>query len=214
MARNLIRYQQCGDFHFVNFSCYRNQQNLDSAGMKELFEHSLEKIRLRYDFGVIGYVVMPDHVHLLVSESKRALLSKAIQALKLSVTMQQKVRPFWQRRYYDFNVFTVRKHIEKLRYIHRNPVRTGLVEKPQDWAWSSFRHYLTGEIGVVEIESQWTATRRESASQQSHFSKSRSGPPHPRVNLRRRSETCATRLFIRQLQLLYPPRCRWHGSRL
>jgi putative transposase len=53
------------------------------------------------------------------------------------------------------------KRIEKLRYMHRNPVKRGLVAKPEDWAWSSFRHYATGEIGVVEIESEWTARRRE-----------------------------------------------------
>jgi putative transposase len=63
---------------------------------------------------------------------------------------------FWQARYYDFNVFTSKKRIEKLKYIHRNPVKRGLVEQAKDWAWSSFRHYATGESGVVEIESPWT----------------------------------------------------------
>ena len=51
--------------------------------------------------------------------------------------------------------------MEKLRYIHRNPVTRGLVERPGDWLWSSFRHYVTGADGVVQIESQWTARRRE-----------------------------------------------------
>ena len=64
-------------------------------------------------------------------------------------------------RYYDFNVWSEEKRVEKLRYIHRNPVKRGLVERPEDWLWSSFHHYLTGEEGVVEIESHWTATRRE-----------------------------------------------------
>lgn len=59
----------------------------------------------------------------------------------------------WQVRYYDFNVFSERKRIEKLRYIHRNPVERGLVQAPEEWEWSSFRHYLTGEKGRVEIES-------------------------------------------------------------
>jgi hypothetical protein len=59
---------------------------------------------------------------------------------------------FWQARYYDFNVYTAKKRIEKLRYIHRNPVKRDLVEKPEDWEWSSFRHYATGEEGAVEIE--------------------------------------------------------------
>jgi putative transposase len=69
--------------------------------------------------------------------------------------------PFWQARYYDFNVWSEKKFVEKLRYIHRNPVTRGLVKQPEDWRWSSIRHYLTGAEGVVEIESQWTARRRE-----------------------------------------------------
>jgi len=73
--------------------------------------------------------------------------------------------PFWQRRYYDFNVWSYRKEVEKLRYLHRNPVRRGLVERPEDWEWSSFRHHATGEEGVVEIESRWTARKRERAGQ-------------------------------------------------
>jgi hypothetical protein len=47
-----------------------------------------------------------------------------------------------------------------IRYIHRNPVKRGLVEKPEDWSWSSFRHDATGVKGRVEIESQWTAFLR------------------------------------------------------
>jgi putative transposase len=68
--------------------------------------------------------------------------------------------PFWQKRYYDHNIRTYEKFVEKLRYIHRNPVKRGLVDKPEDWARSSFLHYATGQSGVVEIESDWTARRR------------------------------------------------------
>ena len=50
-----------------------------------------------------------------------------------------------------------REFMEKLRYLHRNPVKRGLVKQPAEWKWSSFRHYALREIGVVEIESQWTA---------------------------------------------------------
>jgi putative transposase len=77
-------------------------------------------MRLRYGFVVSGYVVMPDHVHLLVSEPKKVLLSKVIQALKLSVSVQSKQKPFWQPRYYDFNVHDEEKRIEKLRYISQS----------------------------------------------------------------------------------------------
>ena len=103
---------------------------------------------------------MPEHVHLLVSEPRRALLSKAVQALKLLVSMRSCERPFWQAHYYDFNVSSHQKFVEKLRYIHRNPVKRGLVTKPEEWLWSSYRHYQTGMHGTVEIESEWTACER------------------------------------------------------
>ena len=166
MTKGLVRYQQAGCFHFVTFSCYRRLPYLDTAEARSLFERSLEAMRPRYDFVVCGYVVMPEHVHLLVSEPKKALLSKAIQALKLSVSVQSRQRPFWQARYYDFNVHNEDKRIEKLRYMHRNPVKRGLVEKPEDWPWSSFQHYATGTEGSVEIESQWAAFRRGNESPQ------------------------------------------------
>jgi putative transposase len=161
MTKGLVRYQQCGCFHFLTFSCYRRLPYLGTAAARGLFECSLEVMRLRYDFVVCGYVVMPEHVHLLVSEPKKALLSKAIQALKLSVSVQSRERPFWQSRYYDFNVHNEEKRVEKLCYMHRNPVKRGLVEKPEDWPWSSFRYYAMGEIGTVGIESFWTGARRD-----------------------------------------------------
>lgn len=164
MPNSLVRYQQTGNLHFVTFSCYRRQPHLGHPDAKSLFEHSLETMRLRYDFFVTGYVVMPEHVHLLLSEPRKAVLAKALQALKLSVAVQRRERPFWQARYYDFNVYSARKHIEKLRYMHRNPVKRGLVENPEDWPWSSFRHYATGDEGTIEIESDWTANKRERAA--------------------------------------------------
>ena len=63
----------------------------------------------------------------------------------------------------DFPVWSDAKRVEKLRYIHRNPVHRGLVDRPEDWAWSSYRHYQNGAVGIVEIESQWTARIRERA---------------------------------------------------
>lgn len=113
---------------------------------------------------VAGYVLMPEHVHLLVGEPLTSSLSIALQVLKQETSRKLKRNGelrFWQRRYYDFNVHSELKRVEKLRYMHRNPVRRGLVGKPEDWPWSSFVHYATGVIGTVEIESEWTARRRE-----------------------------------------------------
>jgi len=135
-------------------------QYLGAAAARDLFEDALERIRQRYCFVVAGYVVMPEHVHLLIGEPVKGVVSGVIHALKLSVAMLRAERPFWQTRYYDFLVHNEEKRIEKLRYMHRNPVVRCLVAKPEDWAWSSFRHYATGAEGRVEIESQWSAMRR------------------------------------------------------
>ena len=140
MPRNLVRYQQAGELHFITFSCYRRLPHLRTAAAKETFERSLEAMRRRYGFLVTAYVVMPEHVHLLVSEPRRAPLSRAIQSLKLSVAVQRRERPFWQPRYYDFNVYSERKRVEKIRYMHRNPVKRGLVKQASEWLWSSFNH--------------------------------------------------------------------------
>jgi len=78
----------------------------------------------------------------------------------------RKLRPvgsarFWQIRYYDFPVWSEKKRIEKLRYIHRNPVKRGLAQSPEDWRWSSFLQWATGSEGRVEVECPSTALRRE-----------------------------------------------------
>ena len=161
MPSGLRRFQQTRQLHFVTFSCYHRLAYLGDAVSRDLFESALERIRKRYEWAVSGYVVMPEHVHLLVNEPSNATLAKAIQALKLSIAVRRRERPFWLANYYDFNVWAAKKETEKLKYLHRNPVARGLVAKPEDWAWSSFRHYATGCAGTVEIESSWTGWRRE-----------------------------------------------------
>ena len=161
MPSHLTRFQQTKDIHFLTFSCHNRLPYLATPASRELFERTLEQMRRRYVFHVFGYVIMPEHVHMLISEPSRGLLDRAIQALKTSVSKQSDQRPFWLARYYDFNVHSEEKRVEKLKYLHRNPVTRGLVARPEEWKWSSFRHYLTGEIGTVEIESFWTAGRRE-----------------------------------------------------
>lgn len=99
-----------------------------------------------------------------MTEPEQAKLSVTLQMLKQNVARQLREPEggsFWLPRYYDFNVWSESKRTEKLRYIHRNPVSRGLAQSPEQWAWSSFRHYVSGVEGVVEIESQWTARRRE-----------------------------------------------------
>jgi putative transposase len=119
--------------HFLTFSCYRRRPYLGTPEARSLFESALGRIRKRYKFVVAGYVVMPEHVHLLVNEPGKSTLDRAIKSIKLSVALGRHERPFRQARYYDFNVWTEAKRVEKLRYMHRNPVVRGLVEKPEVW---------------------------------------------------------------------------------
>ena len=164
MPWELHRYQQCGQLHFITFSCYRRQPLLATPRLRNLFETVLEQTRRSYGFSIAGYVVMPEHVHLLMSEPERGTLATALQSLKQASARRSQrgaVPLRWQARYYDFNVFRNEKRIEKLRYMHRNPVKRGLVDSPEEWEWSSFRHYLTGEPGRVTIDSPLNAMRNE-----------------------------------------------------
>jgi putative transposase len=164
MPWTLQHFQQQDCNHFITFSCHQRRQLLSTAAKRDIFELELERVRQWYGLYVYGYVVMPEHVHILVSEPERKPLSVAIQMLKRNVSRKLR-RPgephFWQKRYYSFPVWTKKKRTEKLRYMHRNPVVRGLVERPEDWRWSSYNHYATGVEGAVEIESERTAGKRE-----------------------------------------------------
>jgi putative transposase len=117
-------------------------------------------VRQRYRFVVVGYVIMPEHIHLLISEPERDDPSKAMQAIKPGLARQipRKARDcgsrIWQAPFYDFVVFTEKKRVEKLRYMHRNPVKRGLVLEPQQWKWSSYRHYAEGVRGIVLVNEE------------------------------------------------------------
>ena len=161
MPSGLRRFQQSKQSHFVTFACYRRRIGLKSPEACDLFLQILERMRGRFGIYIYGYVVMPEHVHLLLSEPERGLLADAIHFLKLSYAKRARTGVFWQKRYYDRNLRDESEFTEKLRYIHRNPVKRGLAQEPGDWKWSSFRHYALREVGEVEIESEWTARERE-----------------------------------------------------
>ena len=174
MPSGLNRYYGAHDLHFITCSCYRRRPLLATAHRRDLLLELLEEVRRRHRFVVLGYVLMPEHFHLLISEPQMTTPSIVMQVLKQRFAHQvlrrsqlaqrngqgclypELARPevageIWQRRFYDFNVWTERKRIEKLRYMHRNPVKRGLVSQPEHWAWSSFRAYAFGEPGPVRI---------------------------------------------------------------
>ncbi|MGH9739291.1 MAG: REP-associated tyrosine transposase, partial [Candidatus Acidiferrales bacterium] len=133
------------------------------------------EVRKEYGFKLVGYVVMPEHVHLLISEPARGNPSTVLKMLKQRASRRLRHRPrrrvstaqrsfqfasspdglpqFWQKRFYDFNVWSRKKKVEKLGYMHANPLKRGLVDDPRHWPWSSYAFYQRhGEI-LIEIDS-------------------------------------------------------------
>ena len=171
MPDGLKRFHHSEQAPFLTFSCYHRLPLLAKMRMEDVFLSALELIRRRFETRVFGYVVMPEHVHLLVNEPDDNRLSKAMQILKTNVSIQARKEhkriagdmPFWQARYFDHNVRNRAGFVTQLRYIHRNPVKRGLCAAPEDWPWSSFRAWAKGEIGAVEVETIWAAARRESS---------------------------------------------------
>ncbi len=167
------RYGQ-GDLHFITFSCYRRRPLLSTARARDRFVKILDEVRCRHEFRLVGYVVMPEHVHLLLSEPPKKNPSKILQVLKqkvarallrkrrtvadrqLSLPFEGSTRDrahFWQRRFYDFNVWSEKKLKEKLEYMHANPVQRKLVQHPKDWPWSSWAHYAGRGESNIRIDS-------------------------------------------------------------
>ena len=133
---------------------------MGSALARDRFVEILGEVRDRYAFELTGYVVMPEHFHLLVSEPEMGTPSTVMQVLKQRVSSAKALfgsfdpdlPRFWEYRFYDFNVWSREKIAEKLFYMHLNPVRRGLVAHPKEWPWSSFSFYSHGEEILVGID--------------------------------------------------------------
>ena len=174
MPKNLKRITGRGDLHFITFCCYQRRPLLASARARNLAVQILKEVRARYRFALVGYVIMPEHLHLLISESGSARPSTILQVFKQRLARRMRARKrtpkgqlrlrfpngenllrrFWQRRYYDFNVYSRAKVVEKLHYMHSNPAREKLVSHPGDWPWSSWCFYYRGE-GLLAMD-PWT----------------------------------------------------------
>ena len=173
MTRRLRRSYGSGYLHFITSSCYRRSPLLGTSRRRNLFLKILEQTRVRYGFAVIGYVVMPEHTHLLIGECDHATPATIMQVLKQRFARRvlgdqrrcknslqgslwqeaQDSRHVWQRRYYDFVVRTEDKGGEA--QIHSSQSSEArVVLEPDQWAWSSFRWYARGERGLVLVNEQ------------------------------------------------------------
>ena len=163
------------DAHALTFSCFGQQPFLRSARACNWFLDSLQRARTKTSFDLWAYVIMPEHVHLVVLPHPGTTISAILVSLKLSVTRKalnwvRRTSPRFLARMaqpqggvvrhrfwlpgggYDRNLRSPKDVHEKIRYIHANPVRRGLVACPEDWAWSSARAYLQGVGEPIPID--------------------------------------------------------------
>jgi putative transposase len=147
----LRHYDNLGTARFVTFSCYRRLPALNDCLAKKKLIECIDEVRQRHSFRLLGYVVMPEHVHLVLHPSdgmRLGLVVREIKSLsarryfaKRSAGPPTGKRVFWQLRCYDHNCRTQESTLEKINYCHNNPVKRGLVGSPGEWYWSSYNWY-------------------------------------------------------------------------
>jgi len=177
VKHRLERRYGLGHLHFISCGCYRRMPLLSTERARNVFLKILCEVRNRYEFALLGYVVMLDHIHLLISEPNIGTPTTVMQVLKQRVSRALRGRRgkslsvaqlrlwsdpplryaprFWQRRFYDFNVWSFEKKNEKLNYMHFNPVKRGLAKTPKDWLWSSYQFYWGGKANLCPPNPDW-----------------------------------------------------------
>ena len=152
---------------FMTFSCVKRRHFLDADHTKRIFLGVLARALKAHDVLCHGYVLMPDHVHLILRFQNPISCEPWMARLKSETSRNIKQthrtqkwsyaaaipdsKPVWKDRFYVFNIFTIKKLEEKLIYLHENPVRAGLVERAIDYKWSSARRYRLGESAPIPI---------------------------------------------------------------
>ena len=139
---------------FVTTNLARGTPELAIAE-RDLLLRQIVRQRAAGGFLLFGYVVMPDHLHLLIAPTAADLIG-VMREFKSCTgqgirNVRQDGKAIWQSRYFDFILRRVGDFWEKLEYIHENPVKAGLVRDAEDWPWSSARHYARG-AGVIPVD--------------------------------------------------------------
>jgi len=181
IRKNLPKFNDNSYAHFVTTRTYENRPYFKNEELLSILLKEIGFYSGKYGFEVLGWVIMPDHVHLLLwwdkEENSTLAISKIMQGIKAGTAMRMirllkssglergdglehllqatqskeagskshkrnlKYR-LWQPGFYDFNIHSKEKLLEKLNYMHNNPVKAGLVLSPCDYKWSSYRKYF------------------------------------------------------------------------
>jgi putative transposase len=112
----------------------------------ELLASSLVRMRAKHGFALTAWVFLPDHWHAILYPRHPLTISALLTVLKVSSMVavnrgRGEAGELWQGRFFDHALRTVKEYWETVEYIHRNPVRRGLVKQPEQWRWSSYREY-------------------------------------------------------------------------
>jgi putative transposase len=168
------RHEIPGHARFLTFSCYNRLQLFNNDAIKDAFVEAIERSRQKHRFLLTAYVVMPEHVHLLIfPDLEIAKVTDILKSLKLGFSMSvirrwrshvppapildrldhHGVTRFWQRGGgYDRNIYSRDELNEKIKYINENPVARGLVDCPEDWRWSSAGWWRGMENQMIEMD--------------------------------------------------------------
>jgi len=157
---------------YLTFSTFRQTAIFDNSEIRDAFADQLRTAREKHAVLLYAWVIMPDHIHLLVREPKTGDLEPFLRTLKTGFAKRmlanwRETRPnfineltspkghtrFWQRGGgYDRNIISDEEFTEKTDYIHMNPVKAGLVRSPTDWAWSSARWWTGDRDGQIPCD--------------------------------------------------------------
>jgi len=167
-------YDDLGTARFITFNCHKRLKLLTDEKRIRMLLEEIDHARKKYGFSLLGFVVMPNHVHLVLYPNKDVQAGRVIGEIKsltarrigmlsksqkrhnramFEVIRNKKYRyVFWQRRCYDHNCRTPQTVIEKINYCHMNPVKARLVRNPSEWPWSSYRWYMGYDDAVLEVD--------------------------------------------------------------
>jgi putative transposase len=132
-------------YFFVTCNVQRKRKELGDSDFR-ILARVVAARRTEHEFLLTAWVFLPDHWHAVICVRYPKTISAVMGAIKVSSTRQINSRRkeagrLWQGRFFDRALRTVREYNRAVEYIHMNPVRRGLVAKPEDWFWSSVREY-------------------------------------------------------------------------
>ena len=164
-----------GHLHFITCRCYLHQPKLGVEKHRDLLVQLLEEVRVKFRFQVAGYVVMPEHFDLLMTEPAVDTAANSIDVLRKRYgrrynTSARTDEQAWETRYSDSHVFDLDRIQERLAFMHQEPVKAHFVETAVDWIWSSARAYSGLDEGVVTIsrfiDPKALVSQKESSSEE------------------------------------------------